>query len=130
MTKRELQEYIWLRKNIQQLEDELLRLETEATRQTTSLRQEPRGNNYDKDKLTSVVAKIIAVKDHINEQLQRSYELQAKIEQAIAGLPQREGYLVRLRYLELKNWDTVCADMGFSWQYVHRIHSRLLKKFA
>lgn len=130
MTKRELQEYIWLRKNIQQLEDELLRLETEATRQTTSLRQEPRGNNYDKDKLTSVVAKIIAVKDHINEQLQRSYELQAKIEQAIAGLPQREGYLVRAKYLRGMTWEQIAVDMGVSWRHVHRVHSKALRLLA
>lgn len=130
MTKQELQEYYWIRRNINRLENKLLELETEATRQTTSLKHDPRGGGYSKDKLASIVAKITEVQDEINRQLEKSYELLVKIEKAIEKLPEREKYLVRARYLDLKTWEQIAVDMKYSWKQVHRIHSKALKLLA
>ncbi|MEG6521168.1 sigma factor-like helix-turn-helix DNA-binding protein [Desulfotomaculum sp. 1211_IL3151] len=127
MTKQELQEYYWVRRNIQRLKDKLLELETEATKQTTILNHAPKGGGYNKDKIAGLVAKIMEVQDEINGQLQGSYALLAKIEKAIRVLPQREGYLIRARYLDLKTWEQIAADMHYSWRWIHRIHSEALK---
>lgn len=131
MTKKELQEYRWIKRNIQRLEDRLLELETEATKQTTQLTQDPiSGSGYNKDRMTDVVAMIIPVRDRINQQLEKSYELVVKIEKAIETLPEREKYLVRARYIDGVAWERICVDMGYSWRQVHRIHSDALKMLA
>ncbi len=127
MTKRELQEYYWVRRNIDRLEDRLLELETEATKMTTTLKHDPRSDGYSKDKLAGVVAKIVNVQDEINEQLGESYRMMAEIERAAERLPQKERYLIRLRYLELKSWGAIGITIGCSPRQVHRIHSRALK---
>lgn len=130
MTKQELQSYFWLQRNIQKLEDKLLELETEATRQTTRITKAPKGNKCSTDKLSDIVAEIVAVQDKINDKVQRSYRIMAAIEKAIEGLPEREAYLIRARYIDCKSWEQIAVDMNYCWQHVHKIHSKALKLLA
>lgn len=130
MTKKELQEYYWVRKNIKQLEEKLLELETEVTRQTTRLSDEPKSANNTQDKLASIVTEIVSVQEEINKKLKRAYAIAAKIENAIAELPEREQYLIRARYIELKSWEQIAVDMKYSWRQVHRIHANALRLLA
>ena len=130
VTKHEMRSYYWLRKNIEKLEDKLVELETEATRQTTRITDEPRGGSGNSDKLGGIVVEIIAVQEKINSKLERAYSLMAEIEQAIDLLPSREAYLIRARYLELKAWEQIAVDMNYCWQHIHRIHSEALKMLA
>lgn len=130
MTKQELQSYYWLRRNIQKLENKLLELETEATRQTTQITQMPKGNRTSTDKLSGIVAEIVAVQDKINDKVQRSYRIMVAIEKAIEGLPEREAYLIRARYIDCKSWEQIAVDMNYCWQHVHKIHSKALKLLA
>ncbi len=66
MLKRDLQEYRWIRCNIQRLEERLLELKTEATRQTTRISREPKTTNCSKDLMADIVIKIVAVQERIN----------------------------------------------------------------
>jgi len=129
MTKHELQQYRWIQKNINRLEERLLELETEATRITTQLTWEPKGTGST-DKLSTLVAQIVDTRDEINRQLREAYSRQMAIEAAIDKLPEREKYLVRARYIELHSWEQIAVDMAYSWQHIHRIHSRALKMLA
>lgn len=126
MTKQELREYYWIQKNIKQLEEKLLELETEATRQTTHLSNVPKSENYDKDRFANIVVKIVEVKEKINKEVSKSYDTLAKIESAIYKLPHREQYLIRARYIELKSWEQIAVEMNYSWQHIHRIHANAL----
>jgi len=130
MTKKDLQQLYWIKRNIQQLENKLLELETSATRITTQLTKEPRGTSGPEDKLSEIVCKIVEVQEQINEELKKSYDYMAKIEKAIEALPPREAHLIRLRYLELKSWESICVEMNYSWRQIHRIHSDALKLLA
>lgn len=125
-----MQAYYWVKKNIERLENELLELETEATRQTAQLTQERKSQNYNPDRLAELVAKIVEVQEEINRQLQQSYELVAKIEKAIEKLPEREKYLIRARYIDCKSWEQVAVEMNYSWKQIHRIHANALKLLA
>lgn len=129
MTKKDLQQLYWIKRNIQQLENKLLELETSATRITTQL-TEPRSTSSTEDKLAEIVCKIVEVQEQINEELKKSYDYMAKIEKAIEALPPREAHLIRLRYLELKSWESICVEMNYSWRQIHRIHSDALKLLA
>ena len=128
MTKKELQEYYWLKRNIQKLEEKLLELGTEATRQTTRLSNEPKGGFSSTDKVAGIVTTMVMVQEEINEKLKQSYEVMASIERAIERLPEREKYLIRSRYLECKSWEQIAVDMNYSWRQVHNIHSDALKE--
>ena len=131
MTKQELQKYCWIQRNIQQLEEKLFELETKATRMTAHLfTQAPGSSGYSHDKIANIVTKIMEVKEEINNQLQKMYDLLGKIEKAIETLPPREKYLIRARYIEGKTWERIAVDMNYSWQHVHKIHSRALKLLA
>ena len=33
------------------------------------------------------------------------------------------------RYIKLMKWEDICVKMGFSWKWVHKIHSRALNNF-
>ncbi len=129
MTKHELQQYRWAQKNIDRLEERLLELETEATRITTRLTKDPKGGGS-VDKISALVAQVMDTRDKINARLHDAYNMQVRIEVAIGALPEREKYLIRARYLEGKSWEQIAVDMSYSWQWVHRIHSRALKMIS
>ena len=122
MTKKELNEYRWLKKNIEQLECDLLFLESQATKVSPVMSDMPSGSGT-VDKIGNIVADIIATKDLINERLVRMYSLRKEIEISISELPAREQCLIRLRYIEGKSWEQIAVDMHYGWAQIHRIHS-------
>lgn len=130
MTKYELQQYYWLKLNLQKLEEMLLELETKATKQTTSLSQDKVSSSNNDDKLSAIVAKIIDIQNLINSKVGKAYTILNTIEQTIEQLPEREKYLMRARYIECKSWEQIAVDMHYSWQWIHKIHSRALKILA
>ena len=129
VTKQDLQSYYWLKKNIDQLEDKLFELESEATRVTTRITQDPKGSQST-DKLSGIVANIIEVQDKINNKVKLSYKIMAEIEEAAQQLPEREAYLIRARYIDCKSWEQIAVDMSYCWKQIHRIHSMALKMMA
>lgn len=130
MTKHELQSYYWLRKNIEKLEDRLLELESEATRVTTRITDDPHCGSSNSDKLGGIVAEIIAVQEKINNKIKSMYGMMAEIEHATVDLPEREAYLIRARYIDCKSWEQIAVDMHYSWRQIHYIHSEALRILA
>lgn len=127
MTKHELQEYHWLMRNISHLEDRLFELETKATRMTSRVSDEPRCGSGP-DKMSEAVANIIELKDRINKELGKAYAAANKIETAIERLNEQEKQLIRMRYIERKDWEVICFEIKYSWRQTHRIHSQALEK--
>lgn len=135
MTKKELRKYYWLRKNIQSLEEELLKLETKARNITPIFKDEPKASIPDiRDKVADLVTKIVDIQNIISKKLWEAYDILEKIEKAIEILPEREKYLIRSRYIDFKRWEEIAVDMNYSYRQVHNIHSNalqlLLKKSA
>lgn len=50
------------------------------------------------------------------------------IEDVIEGLPEREKYLMRLRYIQGCRWETICYKMNYEWRHIHRLHSNILNQ--
>lgn len=133
MTKQELKEYYWIRRNITKSEHRLMELEAAAIKITTQLKKKHdaivgRGNTS--DKVGNAVADIEAAREKLAEQILASYAVLAEIEKAIGVLPARECYLIRARYIELLSWEQIAVDMNYSWQWVHKIHSSALEMLA
>ena len=133
MTKQELREYYWIRRNIIKLECKLMELEAAATKITTQLKNKHdaiMGQGNTSDKVGNAVADIEEVKENLAEQIATSYDVITKIEGAIEVLPARECYLIRARYIELLSWEQIAVDMNYSWQHIHKIHSEALIMLA
>lgn len=107
MTKEQLRKYIPLTKEKAQIEQRLRRLERSPDSEEELL--EPLRTFY-KEKLTALVA------------------LQLDIEHAIETLDPTERELVRLRYIDGKEWHQICAEINYEWTQTHRIHARVLRK--
>lgn len=130
MTKKELHELFWMKKNIKRMEEKLIELEAKATQITIQLSKEPKGTNSVVDKLGETVSKIVDLQNEINDQLKIYYKKVRYIEKAIEKLPPREALLIRLRYLDQKRWEEICVEMNYSWRQIHYIHAEALKMLA
>lgn len=130
MDKTQLRKYRAIRKEIQQLEDRLLEVETEAQRMSRSLKHDPVSCSGPTDKLGDQVAKMVEIQDAINDKIIEAYKEAQSIETVISQLEPIERTLMRARYIEGKSWEEVCVELNYSWRQTHYIHSNSLKKMV
>jgi DNA-directed RNA polymerase specialized sigma subunit len=132
MTKQDLKDFYWFLKNIEKLEQRIEELHAVATKQTSRMKSEAdaiHGTGYS-DRQGDVMAELADLRRELDTQLQKSYEQQLQIERAISDLTEREKYLIRARYMELKTWESIAVEMDLSWRQTHYIHSGALKKLG
>lgn len=120
-----LQKYLWIKKNIDYLEDELLVIESRITKVTPTLSDLPKASGRC-DNLADCINDIIEIKNQINSKLPELYSLRVEIEDLIDKLPERERYLVMARYIHAKKWEEIAVDMCYNWKYIHELHSKAL----
>lgn len=128
MTKMELREAYWIKKNIEKLEERLADLRAVAVKTPDIIKIQ--GVPHAGDKTADIVSKIVDLEREIEQQLEKYYECIRRIEKAIEKLPAREALLIRLRYIENKNWYEIAYEMNYSWRQVHNIHAEALKMLA
>ncbi|SDZ19001.1 sigma factor-like helix-turn-helix DNA-binding protein [Tindallia californiensis] len=127
ITKKELQEYCWLKQNIRRNEERLFELQEQARFKSREMKEDnTKCTPENGDRIGNYVSEIIIVRDIINRDLQKAYRVQAKILKAINTLPEREKLLMTLRYIDCLTWEEVAAEMGYTWQHLHRIHPKCL----
>ena len=126
--KRKLQNYVWIKENIQSLEDRLLEIDTQLTKITTNLTDENVQTTKDPDKWTNLINERMEVEGMINRELCRCLKEIQYIENLISNLPEREKLLMRLRYIDNLKWEEIALKMDYTWQHMHRIHAKALNK--
>ncbi len=78
----------------------------------------------------SDIAEISSYEDRYIERLTKMYNLKHRIEEQITVLDSYDHKLLLvLRYLRHKTFEEVAEDMGYSIQWVHRLHKRALAEF-
>ncbi len=125
MTKERLQEYRWIRKNINTLIDTLTELEAKAGCQSPRLSDEPRVAGIS-DQVGEAASTIADTRLLLYKKIKAGQKMLEAIEAAIEILPEREKYLVRLRYISGHSWESICVEMNYSWKQTHRIHANAL----
>ena len=125
--KRQLQEYSWIVKNIELMEERLLELDTDLQRATARLSDMPKAQGSP-DKITLKVADIIDLQNEINEEVQRRCKKEQEIKALMGKLDEREQVLVRLKYVKCLTWEQCAVEMNYGWQHLHKIHKNLLRK--
>lgn len=121
-----LQEYKWIKENVQALEDRLLEIDTALQKITTNLEQDKVQTNKDPDKWTNLIYERMKVENYINSQIAKGLEEMHYIENLIDQLDERGKLLMRYRYIDCLTWEEIACKMYYTWQHMHRIHSKCL----
>ena len=129
LTKYDLRKYKAIKAEILQLQEQINELESVMVApKIPQLTGMPFGGSSEPDKIGNVVAKADKLCDMYYSRLKVLVELQATIENAIAGLDSQEQLLIRLYYFSNYTWEEVAVRLNYSWQHVHRLHRAILEK--
>jgi DNA-directed RNA polymerase specialized sigma subunit len=82
-----------------------------------------------KDRLGDITAQVLDLIEEYQKDIDELLRIKAEIKQAIKRV-EREDYrfLLRLRYECFLKWEQIAVEMECSWQHVHRLHQKALKK--
>lgn len=85
------------------------------------------GGSGDGQKLENNIIRIIdeenKLQDHVSDLLNSITEVRNLISLVDDPLLR---LILHKRYLNFQKWEVIAADLGYSWQHIHRIHSKAL----
>jgi hypothetical protein len=83
------------------------------------------------DKMLEIMPKIVDLENEINRDIDNLLYLKLKITKQIDSLDNDDyKLLLTLRYLNYKTWEQIAVEMGYTYQWVHVLHSRALIYFS
>ena len=131
MTKEELKEKLkgamYAQRTLEGELDKLQELRNLAQKATPAYSQSPGGGSGNAQKLENSVAKIIEQEKLIVECCNELCAQLAEVRALVALLPMGPMRLVmQRRYLNYQKWEQIAAELHYSWQNVHRLHSKAL----
>lgn len=131
MTKEELKEKLkgamYAQRALEGELDKLQELRCIAQKVTPAYSQSPGGGSGNAQKLENSVAKIIEQEKIIAECCNELCAQLAEVRALVALLPMGPMRLVmQRRYLNYQKWEQIAAELHYSWQNVHRLHSKAL----
>lgn len=107
--------------------DKLQELRSLAQKVTPAYSQSPGGGSGNAQKLENSIAKIIEQEKIIAECCNELCAQLAEVRALVALLPMGPMRLVmQRRYLNYQKWEQIAAELHYSWQNVHRLHSKAL----
>ena len=107
--------------------DKLQELRCIAQKVTPAYSQSPGGGSGNAQKLENSIAKIIAQEKIIAECCNELCAQLAEVRALVALLPMGPMRLVmQRRYLNYQKWERIATELHYSWQNVHRLHSKAL----
>lgn len=84
------------------------------------------GGSGDGQKLAASVADINEQEARISEKIKQLCAALEEVRALINLLPQErpEKTVMYMRYLNYRSWVQIAAELGYSWQHVHRLHGQ------
>lgn len=131
MTKEELKEKLkgamYAQRTLEGELDKLQELRSLAQKVTPAYSQSPGGGSGNAQKLENSIAKIIEQEKIVAECCNELCAQLAEVRALVALLPMGPMRLVmQRRYLNYQKWERIAAELHYSWQNVHRLHSKAL----
>ena len=131
MTKEELKEKLkgamYAQRTLEGELDKLQELRCIAQKVTPAYSQSPGGGSGNAQKLENSIAKIIEQEKIVAECCNELCAQLAEVRALVALLPMGPMRLVmQRRYLNYQKWEQIAAELHYSWQNVHRLHSKAL----
>lgn len=127
MTKERLRNYLELKKEREQLRQQMEAIEaalySPKGQKLTGMPAAPSHGNAMED----MAAKHLELIDRYRTKMLELAEEQLVIEKAIEALEPTARMLLRYRYIDGLPWEEVCVRMSYSWRQTHRLHSQALE---
>ena len=112
---------------IEALRERIIRYEDMATAGTTHYRKGPRSTRRAKG-VGDYACELADLAGELRERLNGYARLVSEIERAIDDVPDiRYRDLLRYRYLNGMTWERIAVEMGYTWEYVRRLHGYALQ---
>ncbi len=128
MTKKELQEFRSIGIEIQQLEEQIARLESALTSPKVQIITDmPKGSRQGGD-MEARIAKLLEYRESRNKLWDELIKRQEAVNKAIDSLPDAaQRAIMRYRYIQGLKWSEICGKIGYEWAQIHRIHNRAIE---
>lgn len=111
---------------LEQLES-LKRLSMKVT--STIQQDKVSGGNHVKSTMENAIVKVIALRDEINDDIDRLVDLKKEILETIHNVTDLNyQLLLEMRYINGKTWDDVALALNYNSRSVFKIHGRALKE--
>ena len=129
MTKKELSQLYYLKKEIRQQQKRLQELETAATSCTSKITGMPHGTGIN-DKISKYAAQIADLKGLLDLNLKKCFNELNRINRFIESVEDSEMRMIlTLRYTQNLSWRNIATTMNYQDESVPRKrHDRFLKK--
>lgn len=130
MTKKELSQLYYLKKEIRQQQKRLQELETAATSCTSKITGMPHGTGIN-DKISKYAAQIADLKGLLDLNLKKCFYELNRINRFIESVEDSEiRMILTLRYIQNLSWQKVAFAIGeYDEQYPRRRHNTFLKRY-
>lgn len=110
--------------------EQIQTLRSLTTKITTEISTDKVQTSHNNDKLGSTIAKIVDLENDINNDIDNLIDLKREVMNKIDSVQDKDyRLLLTLRYLNLKTWEQISIEMGFSFQWIHVLHKRSLAEF-
>ena len=131
MTKEDLKEYTSIKKELKQIQFKLKELEERKTSIKSMIISDMNvQTSHNNNSIEDLLIKIEECIEEYNKKEIKLYNKQLEIENCINGLEPTERIIMRLRYIEGYKWEKVCVETNYSWEGIHKIHRKILKKIS
>lgn len=133
MTKKLLQDYLWLRRSVDKLEEQINTYRDAIDIKSPNLQTDGGRSTAETDKLAATIADIVDKQNDLNARWIMLQSMAAEIEKLLTPLPYREQYILKLKYIDGKSLEQICVELNYSYRQIKRYHARafkLLEKMA
>ena len=129
--KQYLMQAFWMKKKIESMQEDILRLEAAATDCSPNLTGMPHNPSPSHSRMADIVCKIIDRKDELKKKVEELAQLSAEIQLTISQL-ENDDYraILNKRYIESMAWQDIAATMGYCERQIYRYHAAALKEIV
>ena len=107
-----------------------LRVLSTGVRSTTATGERIQSSMKVMDKTAEIICQIVDLEEQLKDDIQKLVTMKIEITNKINSLEDDEHVLIlNLRYLNFKTWETIACEMGYTFQWVHKIHNQALNNF-
>ncbi|MGE5390885.1 MAG: DUF1492 domain-containing protein [Deltaproteobacteria bacterium] len=109
--------------------EQVIALRNLAEKTTASYSTERVDGTKQKSPMENAIVKIMDYENEINNDIDQLVDLKIEIHKVIKTVDDPDcQLLLELRYLTFKNWEEIADSMGFTFQWVHSLHQKALRK--
>lgn len=121
-----LSQYRSIRQEMIELEERIQNIYSAAMfPKSSEITGMPRSPGYSSDGMSRVFERIEALVSKYQEKLAQLADLCLEIEKEIDTLPSFERRMIRLRYVDGKEWTEISKIMEYSVPQLHRLHKKI-----